>query len=426
MKNCLKFFLVTLVIFSYLFAPLSLYAHKPDQTYLYIRVYKERVEGTVEITLEDLNRALDLDIDTEKYKPANEEDEGEHPLPEELKQHIPQIQSYILEKVSLNSPEYGEHPMGFTDPTLLVLEMGVYVRSNFDLENAPDIPDALDINYEVMFEVDDKQRGMTVIGHNWKAGVINNESMTSLIFSPNNTNQQLSLSDRSIWKGFVALVKLGMWHIWIGLDHILFLVALVLPSVVRRRREEGQLALTETWKPVESFKSAFWYILKIVTLFTIAHSITLSLAAIGAIDLSSRIVESIIALSIALAAYLNIKPLFNRSESFIAFAFGLFHGLGFASVLGEKGLGGEFMTYSLLGFNLGVEVGQVLIICMIFPVLFLLRRTKFYPYLIFYGSILLIIIAFYWFVERFFEIDMPVDDYIYWFYRKVLLKLGLR
>lgn len=410
--------------------PSSLEAHAPDQTYLYVRVYQERIECTVEIKLEDLNRALNLTIDPKKYAPENDEDEGLKPLPEELKMYHAQVEAYVLERVGISSPKYGNHAFKFTEPELLLLEMGVYWETNFELENVQDIPDALDIRYEVMFDVDPIQRGLTVVGHNWKAGIVNNESMSALIFSPEDTQQQLSLTDASLWKGFKAMVGLGMWHIWIGLDHILFLVALVLPSVVRRRRREGELALSETWTPVESFKSAFWYILKIVTLFTIAHSITLSLAALGVIDLSSRIVESIIALSIALAAYLNLRPLFNRSESFIAFAFGLFHGLGFASVLGEKGLGGEYMTLSLLGFNVGVELGQVLIICMVFPFLFLLRRTKLYPYIIFYGSILLIIIAFYWFVERFFEINLLADDYISWFWRKATNKimhiLGLR
>jgi len=275
--------------------------------------------------------------------------------------------------------------MRLTDPTILKLEMGTYVQTNFELDNVGEIPDALDIRYEIMFDTDPIQVCQLVVGHNWKAGIFNNESMSSLIFKPNDTQQQLDLTDGSMWKGFIALIKLGMWHIYIGLDHILFILALVLPAVVRRRNEPGELASVATWQPVDSFKDAFLYILKIVTLFTIAHSITLSLASLGVITVSSRIVESIIAFSIALAAFHNIRPLTNRGESFIAFAFGLFHGLGFASVLGEKGLGGEYMLPSLLGFNIGVEIGQVLIICAMFPILFLLRKTSFYPKIIFYG-----------------------------------------
>ena len=223
------------------------------------------------------------------------------------------------------------------------------------------------------------------------------------------------------------MVKLGMWHIWIGLDHILFLVALILPAVVRRRRQEPMKASDlDVWSPVDRFKPAFIYIVKIVTFFTIAHSITLSLAALDVINLSSRLVESIIALSIALAAYHNIRPIFGHREWLIAFLFGLFHGFGFASVLGDKGLAGEFMTLSLLGFNVGVEIGQIAIICGIFPVLYFLRRRDIYPKVIFYGSILLIVIALYWFAERSLDVNFLIDDFISKWYGQGMGFLGLR
>lgn len=409
-----------------LLVPSLLNAHAPDQSYLYLSIYQDRITGTVEITMNDLNKALDLGIDEELYKPKTDDDKVETPFPQELMVHWPRIQQYILERVQISSPQFGNHQISFTEPTIMPLFMGVFVKSNFNLSKSNVIPEDLDISYNVLFDKDAIHRGLMVIAHNWKAGIINNEAMSSLIFTPDDTKQQLSLSDASMWKGFVALVKLGMWHIYIGLDHILFLVALMLPAVVRRRNDDELTSFQNAWKPVDRFKSAFFYILKIVTLFTIAHSITLSLAATGVINLPSRIVESIIALSIGLAAYLNMKPLFNKSESLIAFAFGLFHGLGFASVLGEKGLEGEYMVLSLLGFNVGVELGQVLIICAIFPILYFIRRSKYYPYIIYYGSILLIAIALFWFVERFFEIDLLLDNYITKAFNKVMRIIGLQ
>ncbi|MEM1357405.1 MAG: HupE/UreJ family protein, partial [Bacteroidota bacterium] len=142
--------------------------------------------------------------------------------------------------------------------------------------------------------------------------------------------------------------------------------------------------------------------------FTIAHSITLALAALEVVNLPSRYVESLIAFSIGLAALHNIRPIFKGKEWVIAFVFGLFHGFGFASVLGEKGLGSDFLIWSLLGFNVGVEIGQLLIICAVFPLLFLLRKTAFYSKLLLFGSILLIMIALYWTVERLFEVDITL------------------
>ena len=116
------------------------------------------------------------------------------------------------------------------------------------------------------------------------------------------------------------------------------------------------------WIPVERLKPALKNVVKIVTFFTIAHSITLCLAAFQIISLPPRLIESIIAISIALAAIHNIYPLFSGKEWLIAFVFGLFHGFGFASVLAEKGLAGNYLGLSIFGFNLGVEIGQLAII----------------------------------------------------------------
>jgi len=165
------------------------------------------------------------------------------------------------------------------------------------------------------------------------------------------------------------------------------------------------------WKAVEKFKPAIIYVITIITFFTISHCITLSLAALDIFNLPSRFVETLIALSIALAAWHNIKPIFKK-DWMIAFGFGLFHGFGFASVLGDIGLSGEYMVLSLLGFNLGVEIGQVAIICVIFPILFYLRSTKYYARILVYGSLILIAISLYWFVERAFDIDMLLDNYV--------------
>ena len=229
-------------------------------------------------------------------------------------------------------------------------------------------------------------------------------------------------------------------HIWIGLDHILFLLALILPSVVRRWRDSkesvsnsssgSQVAksgfITWDWFPVERFKPAFLYIIKVITFFTIAHTITLSLASLELVNLPSRFVEAVIALSIGLAAYHNIRPIFKGKDWVIAFVFGLFHGFGFASVLSDLGLTSEFLTLSLLGFNIGVEIGQLLIIAIIFPILFLIRKWKSYPKILVYGSIFLIIVSLYWFTERAFDVNLLVEDYLRSIAREILKAVGLR
>ena len=217
---------------------------------------------------------------------------------------------------------------------------------------------------------------------------------------------------------------MGMWHIWIGLDHILFLLALILPAVVRRIREtkpqgigikKGVVFLKDIkndWYPVDKFKSAFWYVLKVITFFTLAHAITLTLVTFELVSLSSRVFESLIALSIAFAAFNNIIPIFKKGDWLIAFIFGLFHGFGFAEILSDIGLNGEYITLSLLGFNLGVELGHIVIIIIALPILFVIRKTRIYKNLLIYGSIFLIVIALYWFATRLYGINLTFFELI--------------
>lgn len=155
------------------------------------------------------------------------------------------------------------------------------------------------------------------------------------------------------------------------------------------------------------FKSALWGVLKVVTLFTVAHSITLALASLRIVTLPGFIVESIIAASIVIAAVDNIRPIFGRRIGWIVFGFGLFHGLGFASVLSHLTLSQASLVTTLLGFNVGVEIGQVVIIAAVFPILFALRKAKWYPNGVQRGlSVLLIALGSAWMIERLFDVTI--------------------
>jgi len=398
-----------IVFFCFLFfIPNSSQAHAPDQSYIYLRIYKDAIGGRFELTAKDMNKALGLGLNDKMSL-------------EDIQPHLQAVQNYLISRSAFKAGDK-TYTVRFTEPTVLNLEeMEDFVRFHFELDGVDEVPDEIDIFYDALFDKDDKHRGMLIVEHNWKAGIVDNEALISNIYSGDNNQQSLSLKDASLWKGFVALVKLGVWHIWIGLDHILFIIALILPAVVRRKETIQTVAAESSnpWVPVDGFGPAFWYIIKIITFFTIAHSITLALASLQIFDLPSRFVESLIALSIALAALHNITPIFKQKEWIIAFGFGLFHGFGFASVLGEKGLSGDYMVLSLLGFNIGVELGQVLIICMVFPILFLLRKQFIYKHIIKYGSMVLIFISIYWFIERAFDVDLPLGTYFWKVYNSI-------
>jgi hypothetical protein len=181
----------------------------------------------------------------------------------------------------------------------------------------------------------------------------------------------------------------------------------VLSPLSRGVRAQG--ASIAVWRAVEQFKPAFWEVFQIVTAFTVAHSITLSLAALGVITLPTRLTESAIALSVILAALNNLYPLFQRRRWMVAFAFGLIHGFGFASVLADLGLPRDALLLALVGFNVGVEAGQLVIVSAFLPSAYWLRRTAFYQRVVFFGgSVLICLLASVWFIERAFKLKLLV------------------
>ncbi len=408
MRKVYNYFLL-LLLFSSFFAA----AHVPNQSYIFLRVYETTgIEGRFEINGREINKVFGTNL------PGNFNMEDVAP-------YLDEIKAYLLKNTSFSSP-LGNHVITLKEETgLQRVSLGNYVMVYFTLENTTVLPDDLTVNYSAVFEKDDTHRGFLITEYNWKAGVINEEMNISLGFEPGDTEDTMSLTDVSVWKGFVAMVKQGIWHIWIGLDHILFLLALILPSVVRRKKDTAGYGLTN-WEPVQNFKPAFFYVLKVITFFTIAHTITLTLASLELVNLPSRIVESIIAFSIGLAAFHNIKPIFKGRDWVIAFVFGLFHGFGFASVLSDLGLTNEFLTISLLGFNIGVEIGQLVIIALIFPILYLIRKSKAYPKVLVYGSIFLIIVSLYWCIERILDVNLGLEDYIMKTAYEMAVKLGLK
>ncbi|MBC3759109.1 HupE/UreJ family protein [Hyunsoonleella sp. SJ7] len=404
----MKTLLTKTLVALFLLLSATAFAHLPNQSYLYLRIYEDKgIEGRYEINVRELNDIFNLNL------PKNA-------TPEDVEPYAAQIQAYILQNAGFSS-DFGKHDINFTEIGDIWISTGNFMQFYFNLSNMKTLPEDLTIYYNIAFEEDDEHKGFVVVEYNWKAGVINEEANIVMDFGPDDTEGVLDLSDSHTMTGFIAMIKQGIWHIWIGIDHILFLLALILPAVVRRKDNT-----IFGWEPVMTFKSAFIYIIKVVSFFTIAHTITLTLASLQLVNLPSRLVESIIAFSIALAAYHNIKPIFKMKDWVIAFIFGLFHGFGFATVLGDLGLSNEFLTLSLLGFNIGVEIGQLIIIAIIFPILYFIRKLKLYPKFIFYTSIILIVVSLLWCYERVFDDNLMFDDYIRIYGFKFAQWLGLK
>ena len=249
----------------------------------------------------------------------------------------------------------------------------------------------LTIDYFALFVIDPNYQGLVNVS-------AHGQTFTSALSTRKPyVTFQMGAPDR--WQQFRDYLRAGVWHIWLGYDHILFLVSLLLSSafVIKRRR----------WTPRHGLASTFWQVTKIVTSFTVAHSVTLGLVIFNVIALPSRLVELMIALSIIIAAANNLYPLLSRHLWLLTFFFGLIHGMGFAGALKELGLPEDARWLALAGFNLGVEAGQLTIVAAVLPVIYAMRNYRFYRTVpLPAASCLIIAVALIWFVQRAFAVTL--------------------
>lgn len=376
----------------FVFALLSagpLAAHELDQSYTFLTVEKDRLSGRVELAVRDLNRVLGLQWS----------EDGSVSL-EQIERAGPTIGAYVGERLSVavNGVPTVMEVTGYESQNL---SFGQLVHLNFDLTPVSARPEQLDISASLIFDVEPAHRHLLVLENHWESGTLGNEAVVAMIFGPGNTQHTLDVAEGSVLQGLWAFIESGIHHIWIGLDHILFLLALLLPSVM--------VWSGARWSGAPDLKSALWRVVKIVTVFTVAHSVTISMATLGVVSLDSRLVESIIAISIGIAALNILLPRIGSNSAWIVLAFGLFHGFGFASVLRELAIPEEYLLWSLVGFNVGVEIGQLTIVGLVVPILFSVRNTPFYPRVLMpAGATALILISLYWFIERAFDVDFAL------------------
>lgn len=358
----------------------SAWAHKPSDSYLTLRAAQDSSDIAVrwDIALRDLDYVLQLDRD------------GNGELSwGEVRQREADIVNLANSRLALSAggttcPWAATQPLMLdkhSDGTYAVLQMNARCAS---------LAGDLKARYSLLFDVDPTHRGLV----QWVAP--GSATGQALIFGTESAEQSLALLPAGAWQTLVQYLVDGVWHIWIGYDHILFLLALLLPAVLVRR--EGR------WEPAPQLGGAVKEVFKVVTAFTLAHSITLSLAALEVITLPSRWVESAIAASVIVAALSNLRG--GESRRWVmAFVFGLIHGFGFASVLADLGLPKDALVLALVGFNVGVELGQLAIVAVFLPLAFSLRGTRFYRVGVLKGgSVLVAMLAAWWLVQRLFEL----------------------
>ncbi|MBT0963327.1 HupE/UreJ family protein [Denitromonas iodatirespirans] len=371
MTRRLIFLLALLVL------PLSAWAHKASDSYLVVSAEGAAITAQWDIALRDIDFALGLDGDGN----------GEITWGE-LRTRRAAVEAWALSRLELaRGGPCALQPAGLqvdthSDGGYAVLQLA---------GTCPQAEGALGLRYRLLFDLDGLHRGLlrlTVDG-----------TAHSAVLGPDSGTQHFGADTPSRLAQFGQYLVEGIWHIWIGFDHILFLLALLLPAVLVR--SGGR------WQGVARLRDALHEVLWVVTAFTVAHSITLSVAVLGWISLPSRLVESAIAASVVLAAANNLWPLVERRRWMVAFGFGLIHGFGFASVLAELGLAPGALLLSLFAFNVGVEVGQLAIVAAFIPAAYALRNTRFYRQGVFVlGTALTLLIALVWLVERVFDLQL--------------------
>ncbi|CAG7856457.1 hypothetical protein MCAMS1_00947 [biofilm metagenome] len=356
-------------------------AHKPSDSYLALTLTENQLSGRWDIALRDLDFAIGLDSN----------DDGAITWGE-VRLKSPEIWKHALATLQLSSTSqtcnYREGELKIDRHT-----DGHYAVLYFFCDHFP-VLDSLAVNYRLFAEIDPQHRGLLNLSYG--------KSDTASVLDPNKPVRIYNISEnQTLWAELVDFIHEGIWHIWIGFDHILFLFSLLIPSVMLYQKAE--------WQPVADFKKALWDVIRVVTAFTVAHSITLSIAALGILELPSRWVESIIAASVILAALNNLVPIFTEKRVRLAFIFGLIHGFGFASVLTDLNLKESSRLWGLFGFNLGVEIGQLALVALFLPITYQLSRYSLYkPVVLRCCSAGIASLASIWFYERAFNTSLNI------------------
>ncbi len=347
-------------------------AHDSGYAFLRLQVEGGQIQGELEISSRDARFLLGVPL----------EFSNEVGWSEILAQQSKLI-GYAAQGLSIQNSS-GECPLKLATPPLLRLVERDYALMSFTAA-CPSAGESVSVQYDILFEHDPSHRALLALSEPGRT--------QTAVFLDDQRHFELPVRGVTKAHHFVGYLREGMTHIATGYDHLLFLLVLLLPATAVWR--DGG------WVARKDSRAVVIEIAKVVSAFTLAHSLTLGLAALGWISLPPRWVEVAIAASVLVAAFNNLQPFVRGTPWMLALGFGLIHGLGFATLLGILSLPFGAKGIALLAFNLGVELGQLAIVAGCLPVLLWLRHSKYYRRaLIELPSLLIAWIAALWVVER--------------------------
>lgn len=327
--------------------PMLALAHKGSDAFLNLSIEDKQIAGYWDIHLRDLQVTVGVDSNGDGNVTWGE-----------LSDLQSAIRAYLVARLVLANA--GEVCIGgIQDVQVSEHSDGVYARFLWRAQCAETVS-ALTVRYSFLFDLDAQHRALL--------SVSDGSTTETRVLSPEQPEVTVAQGQASWVTTAVDYFKEGLWHIGLGFDHVLFLLALLSPSVY----------LTAKGAHDPRFVDVLRRVAQIVTAFTLAHSITLGLTVYDVVRLPTALVESVIALSVIIAALNNIKNLLGRHLVTVTFLFGLIHGMGFAGALAELGLPSDAKAVALLAFNLGVEAAQLTIVAAVLPLLFWWRQHPVY------------------------------------------------
>lgn len=354
-------------------------AHPQSTSAVVLDVRGDRVEGELQLPIDRLAIGVQRDLDARNVLGSERAF-----LLDYVARHLTATaEGGERLRLQLGTPRVEKIDRYLTDHLVIPLELR---PSDGAVEN-------LELRYDVIIEGLTTHRALVTVRYDFDRGVLKTDDAQTLgIFDFETTSLEVPAGEGSFLRGFVATVGLGVEHIGEGADHLLFLLMLLIPAPLA--------AAAGRWKRGPSRRRSVVRVLHVVTAFAVGHSVTLALAGAGVIDLPSRPVETLIALSIGVSAVHAIRPLVPRGEVLIALGFGLFHGLAFASLIGDLGLDRGSLVTTLLGFNLGIELLQLLVVALLMPSLIVLSRTAVYPVIRVGLALVALVFSVSWMLER--------------------------
>jgi hypothetical protein len=355
--------------------PLIASAHQSGNSYLRITGSQEGVKVQIDFAVRDLNSLLQI-------PPEQQKEIRRHEL-EEMRDRLAALigESLVLEV------DGDPLKLTFQSQEVTVYNDGLYVRQTHTAPGWSASAAYLLVRYGFFNEEEKVARAFMKL--------VSGSLESSAVLDPRHAVQRLPLREIALTEALWTYAREGALHIWGGLDHLLFLLCLLLPGL--------SLASSRSLSAYASrgMHAVGVYAIKVVTAFTLAHSITLAAAAMDLIMLPDRLIESAIAASIMVSALLNLRGGEGKQAWKLALGFGLIHGMGFANGLRELGLSSSHFIETLIAFNLGVEFGQMAVVLLVGLLLWpVLHNAQWVRKIQRWGSLAILLMASVWLVER--------------------------